>query len=321
MDARWRSALAGAEEHYGLVTRRQLRAVGLSVQQIDRALVDGLLVVVAHGIYRVRGVPQSERMAIAAAVLAAGAGASFATAGFLLRLETPLASVPIDVSVEHGRAQPRVRRVEIGTASRSFHPVVVHRCRSVVESQVTVDGIACSDPARTILDLATRLPVDDLADAFERGCRLGLLTPAVLARRCESLGGQGRKGAANVREVLAETRPGVLDSKLEGRAWRMMLRSTLPEPRRQFQVDVSLRRRYRIDFAWPELLVAVEAEGFEWHSGRVRWKADRLRVAALERLGWRVLVVTWDDVVLHPTETRERIAMALAERTTLARVG
>ena len=83
---------------------------------------------------------------------------------------------------------------------------------------------------------------------------------------------------------------------------------------RQHRVDLPFRRSYRIDFAWPDLGVAVEAEGFEWHGNRAQWKADRLRVAALERLGWRVLIVTWDDVTMRPEETLDRIALALAER-------
>jgi len=86
---------------------------------------------------------------------------------------------------------------------------------------------------------------------------------------------------------------------------------------RQLRVDVTLSKWYRIDFAWPELLVAVEAEGFEWHGSRARRKADKIRVAALERLGWRVLVVTWDDVTQRRAETLDRIAMALAERARL----
>ena len=97
----------------------------------------------------------------------------------------------------------------------------------------------------------------------------------------------------------------------------MLHSSSLAEPVRQLRVDVTLSKWYRIDFAWPELLVAVEAEGFEWHGSRARWKADKIRVAALERLGWRVLVVTWDDVTQRRAETLDRIAMALAERARL----
>ena len=202
----------------------------------------------------------------------------------------------------------------VETSERRFHPVTIHRCSPANEPVVIVDGIACTDAAGTLLDLARDLGSDELEDAFERARRLGLVSPASLADRFELRGGRGRKGALKIREVLAHTRPGVLDSKLEGKAWRMIRSSQLAEPVRQHRVDLPFRRSYRIDFAWPDLGVAVEAEGFEWHGNRAQWKADRLRVAALERLGWRVLIVTWDDVTMRPEETLDRIALALAER-------
>lgn len=184
-----------------------------------------------------------------------------------------------------------------------------------------VDGIRCTDAARTLIDLAGRLHPYEIEDAFERARRLGLVSPESLARRFEIVGGRGRKGAAKVREALAHTRPGTLDSKLEGRTWRMIRASCLDEPVRQLRVDISSRQWYRIDFAWPHLLLAVEAEGFEWHGSRARWKADKIRTAALERFGWRVLVVTWDDVTRRPEETLDRIAMVLAERARLVITG
>jgi len=60
--------------------------------------------------------------------------------------------------------------------------------------------------------------------------------------------------------------------------------------------------------------VAFETEGFEWHGTRARWKQDRMRTAALERLGWRIVNADWDDVVDRSSVTLDRIAMALAER-------
>lgn len=97
----------------------------------------------------------------------------------------------------------------------------------------------------------------------------------------------------------------------------MLRASALANPVRQRRVDLPSGRRLRLDFAWTELLVAFETEGFEWHGSRARWKQDRIRTAALERLGWRVVVATWDDVVTHPGATLDRIARALAERRSL----
>ena len=315
----WGQVFDLAADQHGIVTRDQMRGLSLTDRMVDVAVSNESLLRVAPSVFRVRGAPQTERMAVIAATCASGGRAARGTASALLRLDAPVSAVPIRIRLDtRDGGQPRVRRVAVETAERRFHPVTVHRGGPINEPIVVVDGIACTDAAGTLIDLAREVGVDHLEDAFERARRLGLVSPESLARRFELLGGRGRKGAAKVREVLAHTRPGVLDSKLEGRTWRMIRTSELPEPIRQLRVDVTGRRWYRIDFAWPELLVAVEAEGFEWHGSRARWKADRIRVAALERLGWRVLIVTWDDVTMRPRETLDRIAMALTERARLA---
>ena len=315
MHACWRTVLDVAAKQHGILTRDQMRALGLTDRMVDGAVADESLLRVAPAVFRSRGAPQTEAMAILAATLASGGPAACGTAASMLRLEAGVSPVPISIRVDgpDGR-HPRLRRVAVETSERRFHPVTIHRCSPANEPVVIVDGIACTDAAGTLLDLARDLGSDELEDAFERARRLGLVSPASLADRFELRGGRGRKGALKIREVLAHTRPGVLDSKLEGKAWRMIRSSQLAEPVRQHRVDLPFRRSYRIDFAWPDLGVAVEAEGFEWHGNRAQWKADRLRVAALERLGWRVLIVTWDDVTMRPEETLDRIALALAER-------
>ena len=128
------------------------------------------------------------------------------------------------------------------------------------------------------------------------------------------IGGRGRPGTPKIRELLARAQPSPLESKLEVKAWRMLRKSSIRNPNRQVRVDLPSGRWHRLDFAWPELLVAFETEGFEWHGSRARWKQDRVRTAALERLGWRIVVATWDDVVFEPLATLQRIAIALAER-------
>ena len=47
--------------------------------------------------------------------------------------------------------------------------------------------------------------------------------------------------------------------------------------------------RYRIDFAFVPARIAVELDGYEYHSDRDRFTEDRQRDRALQRDGWRVL--------------------------------
>jgi very-short-patch-repair endonuclease len=81
-----------------------------------------------------------------------------------------------------------------------------------------------------------------------------------------------------------------------------LLDAGVPAPRTQFNV----RTRDggwigRVDFAWPEARVILECDGYEFHSSRVAFERDRRRWAALTRAGWRVVTVTWTQVVSSPS--------------------
>ena len=50
-----------------------------------------------------------------------------------------------------------------------------------------------------------------------------------------------------------------------------------------------------VDFAYPDIKLAIEAEGYRWHSSRARWERDLERRNELTALGWRVIHVTWAE--------------------------
>lgn len=319
MNTKHIDALDVASRQHGVITRAQALAAGLSEGAINACLANGLFVALNSEVFRVRGAPQTEAMAITAAVLSAAGRVSHATGGRLLRFETSLPVSPIHVTVDGDHQRPRVIRLEVDNGKRAFFRVQVHRYTDFGEPTTTVDGVACVDAARALIDIASHLTAENLENAFERARRLGLLSTESLARRFALIGGRGRPGTLKIRELLANAAPNALDSKLEVKAWRMLSTSRLKNPARQVRVDRPSGRGHRLDFAWPERLVAFETEGFEWHGSRARWKQDRIRTAALERLGSRIVVGTWDDVVDSPAETLDRIAMALDECRSLRR--
>ena len=51
-----------------------------------------------------------------------------------------------------------------------------------------------------------------------------------------------------------------------------------------------------VDFAWPRAKVIVEAEGFQFHSGRKSWESDIARYNSLALRGWTVLRLTRDHL-------------------------
>jgi len=56
-----------------------------------------------------------------------------------------------------------------------------------------------------------------------------------------------------------------------------------------------------LDGAYTEVLLGIEADSYRHHSSRTDWSRDRVRNRALTAVGWRILPVTWDDLVDDPT--------------------
>lgn len=81
---------------------------------------------------------------------------------------------------------------------------------------------------------------------------------------------------------------------LEDRLELQMRAHGLPTPEREYRFhDV---RRWRFDFAWPELRVAVEVDGGTWAAGRhnrgAGFEGDAEKLNAATALGWRVFRYT-----------------------------
>jgi very-short-patch-repair endonuclease len=80
-------------------------------------------------------------------------------------------------------------------------------------------------------------------------------------------------------------------------AWQMKV-SKFPVPEREHRFAPP--RRWRFDFAWPALMVAVEAEGGTWAGGRhttgTGFRADCQKYNAAVELGWRVLRFTGTEI-------------------------
>ena len=51
----------------------------------------------------------------------------------------------------------------------------------------------------------------------------------------------------------------------------------MPQPDMQFAIKANDRVIAVVDFAYPDARLAIEADGYRWHSGRVRWDRDRAR--------------------------------------------
>jgi very-short-patch-repair endonuclease len=274
-----------AERQYGVVTRAQLRGF-VTDRQID-TLLARQLTPLYRGVFRVAGSYPSARQRAMAAVLHCGDEAllSHSTAAELLRL-------PATHDERFHLAVPP-------SVKRATDTLVLHRTASLLQAdRYVVDGLPCTSPTRTIIDLAGQVEGEALEHAFDAARRMGLTTTLAIERRI----GADRTPSA-LRDLLhgVDARP--KESRLEVRVARLLRKHQIVPEATQHAVPP-----YRIDFVLSlARQLGLECDGFEWHGNRLAWKRDRRRIAALEVAGWRLTHVTWDDVCDRPAETIERI--------------
>lgn len=254
------------------------------------------------GVYRLNGAPSSWRQQLFAACLALGRGAvaSYRAAGALWHLAGYDPGI-LEVSVPRGR-RPRE------------HGVLVHQVVLLPVDVTAVEAIPITTPTRTLLDLAAVSPADAVEEALDDALRRGLIKLPRLRWRAEQLG--PRSGVNVMRRLLdarAET-VGSPQSVLETRLLQLLKRAGLPTPECQHEIRDRGRLIAVVDFAYTEERLAIEADGYRWHSGRARWQHDLARRNELTRLGWRVIHVTAEDLNQHAEATVRAVAEALGRK-------
>jgi very-short-patch-repair endonuclease len=190
--------------------------------------------------------------------------------------------------------------IELSTTGRQRAPrkgILVHRVRTLVDDEiVTQKGIPVTSIPRTLLDLAGVVDREALELALESARRRRLLVRQDLVDQLRR-SGRTTAGRGALRRLVEQSIPVATESALEAIVWRALVSAGLPSPIRQHDVhDEEGRFVARVDFAYPDALVAVEADGFDFHSGRAAFRRDRARQNALMRLGWSVYRITWQEV-------------------------
>jgi len=177
-----------------------------------------------------------------------------------------------------------------------------YTCRDPFVDAIEIEGLPVTSAGRTILDSAAVAYRWQVEAALDDALRRKLITVDDMWRILAKSGGRGRKGSALVRALLEERSDGRARSHslLEIKLDRLLRNSMVPPYFRQFEVMTTSGTPADVDFAWPEAKLAVEVDGYEWHSGRRQWQNDMERQNALVEVGWLVLRFSWDDVTKRP---------------------
>lgn len=292
-----------AAVQHGLVERRWLLDQGISPSMIQRWRLSGRLEQVQPRVYRVAGAPPTWEQRLLAVVLSAGAGAvaSHRSSARLWRLHE---GDEVEVTVP-GRAGRRPRGAAVYGAADLMGAQIMARV-----------GIPTTTPMRALVDMGAVVGAEELEDALDRGLARRLFSVDSVEHELDRLGRQGRAGVGTLRAVLDSRALGSAraDGLLEPRMARLMRRHGLPVARFQYEVKDGRRLIARVDFAYPDLRLAIEVDGYEAHSTPSGIQGDNDRQNELTTLGWRILRFTWADVVRRPAKVAAVIRRNLDER-------
>jgi hypothetical protein len=178
----------------------------------------------------------------------------------------------------------------------------------------TVEGIPCTSPARTLVDLAGSVGNRTLRSAFERAAARRMLDVAAVEA---AIGRGGRCGTGDLRALLDEWWPAAevvatqrLKSPLEAMVLPLIAGRGLPMPRANAPVDL-VRGRIEVDFLWPTQQFVLEADSRDFHATDVAFERDRWRDRELMRVGYGTLRVTRRQAEREAEAVADAVALEL----------
>ena len=198
---------------------------------------------------------------------------------------------------------------------REIDGIRFHRVRALRRDEVgTVDGIPCTSPARTLVDLAGVVGDWTLRSCFERAAQRRLLDiPAI-----EASMDPGRRGVRSLRALVEEWRraapvakKGRLKSPLEAKVLPLLLLRDCPTPLLNAPVKIA-KGRIEVDFLWPEQRFVVEADSRDFHGTAAAFERDRWRDRELMRAGYSTLRLTHQQAEVEAEAVADTIASHLS---------
>ena len=251
-----------AARQCGVVTTAQLAQAGIGRRSVAHRVAKGWLAPMHRGVYRVGPVPGPYAREMAA-ILATGGTLSHHSAAAIW-----------------GFRPPYDGDVHITGTTRSRDGIRVHRSASL--NAAVHLGLPLTTPARTLHDLAPLVPQHDLDRAVEEALIRGLATADDL-------------GTRPALRTASRTEPRLTRSEAERRMLRLIRAARLPTPATNLRVA-----GWEVDVVWPRHRLVVEVDGYAYHGNRAAFERDRRKDAALVAAGYRVVRITWRQIVDEP---------------------
>jgi Protein of unknown function (DUF559)/Transcriptional regulator, AbiEi antitoxin len=257
-----------ANRQGGVVSRKQLLAMGVDRGALEKRTRAGRLRVIHRGVYAVGhdAIPIRGRLCAALLVAGDGAALSHRTAAYVLTL---LPSMPPFVEITTTKRAPRNR------------PGLVFHHATDLEA-TTKHGLPVTTPIRTLRDLAVTHPRE-----VERAASEALVLKLVTKHDLTTQTGPG----AAVLARLVATAIGPTRSGLERAFLKAVVSAGLAAPIVGHRIGP-----YTVDFYWPSHALVVETDGDDYHGHVLAERRDRRKDAELRRRGYTVIRVPEDEL-------------------------
>lgn len=195
-------------------------------------------------------------------------------------------------------------------STHTRHPqLCLHRRKGMLTPH-EVAGLPVTGPDRTLVDIATKVGLVELVQAIEWMLHRRMTTIENLASYAWS---RHLDGVRRVRRSIVLVRDGV-ESPMETVVRLMIVFARLPEPECNAVIrSPDGRFLARGDLVYAEWKVLVEYDGWQHERDGRQRQRDRQRREDLEADGWRVIVVTAEDLK-DKREVVRRVHAALVRR-------
>jgi very-short-patch-repair endonuclease len=277
-------------QHDGVITLAHARAAGLSHDAVSRRVHSGRWLRCSPGVFFADDRPFTDASRVRTAVWSCGqkATASGLAAAWWHGV-TRFAPETVEVTVP--RVSNHRRRPGVRTRRRDLAPA------DIVERK----GLRVTALPLTVIEAAVRRGGGPklMDSALQRHVELPQLWKAHLRNK-------GRHGSPAARRLLQAASDGAR-SEAERLLVKLLRDNNITGWKTNYPVG-----GYKVDVAFPEQKVAIETDGWAYHSSQEDFQNDRERQNKITLLGWQVLRFTWLDLVEYPQRVLAEIRFARA---------
>ncbi|MUL83868.1 MULTISPECIES: type IV toxin-antitoxin system AbiEi family antitoxin domain-containing protein [unclassified Mycolicibacterium] len=280
-------------DHDGVITLAQAKQAGLTQDVIDNRVRAGHWLRCSRGVYFADDRPFTDSARVRAGVWSYGAHAvASGLAAAWWHGVTKYAPEIVEATA------PRASRMQMrpGTKLRRRdldpHDIVERRGLQVTALPLTVvEAAARRGGGAKLMD-----------SALQRHTELRDLWRAHLRNK-------GRHGSPTARRLLQAAADGA-----RSEAERILVKLLKAARVTGWKANYRLGR-YVIDVAFPSEKVAIETDGWAFHSDQEDFQHDRVRQNEIALLGWQVLRFTWLDLTEYPQRVIAEICFAIECRS------